>query len=199
MFYKECVCCSSQFIPPTWDYVLTSCSYVSVTRYQTCYRSRLNCHRRCCSGFQSSGGNCLRKSPWYSDALHSSVATYVCTYCIPLYMHVLLLLHTQTNASSGLLASKEQDPGYCLGPVFEDSRLPKGGLAQQLYAGNVKTNHYSGLSWRIHSKQLIAHTQTYIHFSCTAVLLASMLIYCIVCVVHSVCAKSSGSTYSSRV
>ena len=119
MFYKKCICCSSQFIPPTWDYVLASCSYVSVTRYQTCYRSRLNCHRRCCSGFQSSGGNCLRKSPWYSDALHSSVATYICTYCIPLYMHVLLLLHTQTNTSSGLLPHKErvgQDPGYALRP-----------------------------------------------------------------------------------
>ena len=44
------------------------CSYRGVTKYETCYQRKLDCKRRCCSGFQLlSNGNCERKSLMHQD------------------------------------------------------------------------------------------------------------------------------------
>ena len=57
------------------------CSYVTVTRYSYCYRRRLSCQRRCCSGFQFKRGRCERKSLLYTDALHFLLYN-ACSYSI---------------------------------------------------------------------------------------------------------------------
>ena len=112
------------------------CSYRPVTKYKTCYRRKLVCKQRCCSGYQLLNGRCEGNS-----ILHP-LCTLICMYPQQVYFrwfwkchyviegaHQLLLLllllagvATQTQHETALLqescCKRSQHLYYLLGPLL---------------------------------------------------------------------------------
>ena len=69
------------------------CSYVSVTHYDTCYRRKLVCNRRCCYGYQLLNGRCEGNS-----ILHP-LCTLICMYPQQVYFRWFWKCHCDWRGS----------------------------------------------------------------------------------------------------